>query len=187
VEPRRIKKAGRELGNAAAAAALCVDPRTGRAITAESFQWYVARSERLARKGRPLANPAPTHVEVDNKTEQRMYPLKEVRAWHATRQGRGNWRGIGARAGAPDQGVPAPGSSEPSAVCNYCARTVLVEGERMARHGTSDTRRTKSCAGSGERAPVRAVPGDREPLDALQGEVLDAGLAARITTAFEAG
>ena len=94
MEARKIKKAGRELGNAAAAAAICVDPRTGRSIRADTYQWYV-------RVGKPAGNRAPGHVEIDNATGQRMYPLKEVRAWQAKRKGRGNWGGQGAKARKP--------------------------------------------------------------------------------------
>jgi hypothetical protein len=156
VEPRRIKKAGRELGNAAAAAALCVDPKTGKPITADSFQWYVARTERLLSQGKVVRNPAPTHVEVDNKTGQRMYPLKEVRAWHAGRLGRGNWGGVGARARVgPFVGIPTAKRPGPSTVCNYCARTVLLDRGTMARHGTSPDETTRPCGGVGEPAPVR--------------------------------
>lgn len=85
MEPRKFKRAGRELGNAAAAAALC------NGISWETYQWY-------ARTERPAGNPAPKHVEVDNATGQRLYSLKEVRAWQGRRPGRGNWGGIGARA-----------------------------------------------------------------------------------------
>lgn len=110
LEPVRKKKAGRELGNAAAAAALCVDPATGRPISPQTFQWYV-------RTGRPANNPAPRHVEIDNETGQRMYALKEVRAWQARRVGRGNWGGIGARArrkdDQPDLGPPAVEPTSP--------------------------------------------------------------------------
>lgn len=83
----------RELGNAAAAASLCVDPKTGEAIRASSYQWYVAQ-------GRPAKNRPPAHVLVDRTVSppQRMYPLDEVRAWHRRRRGRGNWGGIGSKA-----------------------------------------------------------------------------------------
>lgn len=84
MEPITKKKAGRELGNAAACGKLA-------GISWESFQWYV-------RTKRPAGNPPPAHVEIDNETGQRMYPLKEVRAWQKRRPGRGNWGGIGARA-----------------------------------------------------------------------------------------
>lgn len=87
MEPVTKKRAGRELGNAAAAAAIA-------GIHWETYQWYV-------RTKRPEGNPAPRHVETDNETGQRMYPLKEVRAWHARRPGRGNWGGIGAHARKP--------------------------------------------------------------------------------------
>ena len=96
MEPRKIKKAGRELGNAAAAALICVDPKTGQPIKPETYQWYV-------RVGKPAGNRAPGHVEIDNVTGQRMYPLKEVRAWQRKRKGRGNWGGIGAKARKPEQ------------------------------------------------------------------------------------
>lgn len=91
MEPRRVRRAGRELGNAAAAALICVDPRTGKAIKPSTYQWYVAQ-------GKPAGNKAPGHVEVDSLTSQRLYPLAEVRAWHKARRGRGNWGGIGAKA-----------------------------------------------------------------------------------------
>lgn len=85
MEPRKFKRAGRELGNAAAAGQICGG------ISWETYQWY-------ARTERPAGNPAPKHVEVDNATGQRLYSMKDVRAWHARRPGRGNWGGIGARA-----------------------------------------------------------------------------------------
>jgi hypothetical protein len=94
MEPRRkISEDGRELGNAAAAALLCVDPKTGEAIKPETLQWYIAQ-------GKPAKNRPPAHVEVDRTVSppQRMYPLDEVRAWHRRRRGRGNWGGIGAKA-----------------------------------------------------------------------------------------
>lgn len=84
MEPISYKRNGRELGNAAAAAAIC-------GITWESYQWYV-------RRGKPENNPAPGHVYVDPTTAQRMYALKDVREWHKNRKGRGNWGGEGARA-----------------------------------------------------------------------------------------
>lgn len=84
MDPVTKKKAGRELGNAAAAAAIA-------GIHWETYQWYV-------RTRRPEGNPAPKHVEIDNDTGQRMYPMKAVREWHARRPGRGNWGGIGAQA-----------------------------------------------------------------------------------------
>lgn len=83
--PWTVKKNGRELGNAAAAAAICGGIRW------ETYQWYV-------RTGKPEGNPPPGHVETDNTFGYRLYPLKEVRAWHKARKGRGNWGGIGARA-----------------------------------------------------------------------------------------
>jgi len=43
------------------------------------------------------------HVEIDNQTGQRMYPMKAVREWHARRPGRGNWGGIGAQARVPKE------------------------------------------------------------------------------------
>lgn len=88
MEPVKKKKAGRELGNAAACAEIV-------GVTWETYQWYV-------RQGRPAGNPPPGPVEIDNVTRQSMYPLKEVRAWHAARPGRGNWGGIGARARTKD-------------------------------------------------------------------------------------
>jgi len=98
VEPYSYKSNGRQYGNAAAAAAICD-------IAWETYQWYV-------RTGRPASNPAPKHVKVDDKTGQRMYDLKQVRAWHASRKGRGNWGGIGALARKPqDEGVSTPEES----------------------------------------------------------------------------
>jgi hypothetical protein len=93
MEPRIVWKDGRMLGNAAAAAALCVDPDTGEPIQSTSFQWYI-------RTGKPAGNPAPEHVYVDGDFHppQRMYDLDEVKAWQERRKGRGNWGGIGARA-----------------------------------------------------------------------------------------
>jgi hypothetical protein len=95
---------GRELGNAAAAASICVDPRTGKAIEGTSYQWYV-------RVGRPAGNRAPKHVWVDTEVTppQRMYDLEAVRAWQRARKGRGNWGGIGARARKPPPEVDDPG------------------------------------------------------------------------------
>lgn len=107
VEPRRVKKNGRELGNAAAAAAICVDPRTGKKIKHTSYQWYV-------RVGKPAGNLAPAHVEVDNITGQRMYPLREVRAWHRKRRGRGNWDGAGAKARHLDEPETEPEHDDPA-------------------------------------------------------------------------
>ncbi len=90
--PVKKKKAGRELGNAAAAGEIA-------GVSWETYQWYI-------RTGRPAGNPAPAHVEIDNDTGQRMYPLKDVRAWQAKRPGRGNWGGIGARARQPEPTDP---------------------------------------------------------------------------------
>lgn len=101
MEPRRVKRGGRELGNAAAAAMICVDPRTLKPIRPETYQWYV-------RVGKPAGNKAPGHVEIDNVTGQRMYPLKEVRAWQKARKGRGNWGGIGAKARRRPDPEPTP-------------------------------------------------------------------------------
>jgi hypothetical protein len=101
VEPVSYKRNGRELGNAAK----CGEIAGG--ISWETWQWYV-------RTQRNTANPPPVHVYVDVDSGQRMYPLKDVRAWHAARPGRGNWGGIGARARIkPDaeQGEPADAST----------------------------------------------------------------------------
>lgn len=75
----------RELGNAAAAGAVC-DPE----ISGDTFRWYSSQ-------GMPARNPAPKHVEFDRETGQKMYWLDEVRAWDAQRPGRGNWEGLGAK------------------------------------------------------------------------------------------
>lgn len=85
MEPVSYKRNGRELGNAAK----CGEIAGG--ISWETWQWYV-------RTQRTSANPPPVHVYVDPTTSQRMYPLKDVRAWQAARPGRGNWGGEGARA-----------------------------------------------------------------------------------------
>lgn len=98
MEPRRVIRDGRELGNAAAAAELCVDAKTKRPIRAETYQWYV-------RVGKPAGNRAPAHVEVDDVTSQRMYVLDDVRRWQENRKGRGNWGGIGAKARKKSPGV----------------------------------------------------------------------------------
>jgi hypothetical protein len=101
VEPISYKSNGRQYGNAAAAAAICD-------IEWETYQWYV-------RTGRPSSNPAPAHVKVDDKTGQRMYDLKQVRAWHASRKGRGNWNGIGARARKPKDEAVTVETVDPAA------------------------------------------------------------------------
>ncbi len=152
MEPRTKKTAGRELGNAAAAAALCVG-RDGKPITWESYQWYVR-----AKAAAP--NNAPGHVAVDKDTGERLYPLKEVRAWQASRPGRGNWNGDGARAR----------TGEPASVrgaCPVCHRrygvrvngTVLVHKPSPAipEHAT-----LTRCPGSGQGAVVdTAQQGER--------------------------
>lgn len=129
MEPRRVTHEGRELGNAAAAAMLCVDPDTGRAIRPETYQWYV-------RVGKPAGNKAPAHVWIDQDTGQRMYPLDEVRSWQAKRKGRGNWGGIGAKARHRIIGY---------GTCPECAETVDVDTQgRWAPHGPEDERCPKS-------------------------------------------
>lgn len=139
MEPRRVKRDGRELGNAAAAALICVDPRTGKPIKPSTYQWYVAQ-------GKPAGNRAPDYVEVDNDTGQRMYDLHVVREWHRNRPGRGNWGGDGAKA--------RRGGGE--TVCNYCARTVGVTSTgRMQAHDEHEGRDALQCQGSGELAPAR--------------------------------
>jgi hypothetical protein len=83
----------REYGNAAAAAMLCVDPKTKQSIKPETYQWYVAQ-------GKPQTNRPPGHVWVDTTVSppQRMYDLEQVGEWQSQRTGRGNWFGEGARA-----------------------------------------------------------------------------------------
>ncbi len=88
MEPVKYKRNGRELGNAAA----CGQIANG--ISWETWQWYV-------RTQQGTDNPPPVHVHIDVDTGQRMYPLKDVRAWQGRRKGRGNWGGIGARARKP--------------------------------------------------------------------------------------
>jgi len=99
--PISYKTAGAEWGNAAAAAALCVGS-DGKAISADTFQWYVRTADPNG------DNPPPKAERVDPHTRQSMYRLKRVREWHAKRPGRGNWGGIGARARLPkdQQGEP---------------------------------------------------------------------------------
>lgn len=128
----------RELGNAAAAAELCIDPKTGTPITASTFQWYIAQKK-------PAGNLPPAHVLVDDDTSQRLYDLDEVRAWHHRRKGRGNWGGIGARARKVSE-----------VTCNYCAQTVGVTAAGTMRdHCEHDGRDAPRCEGSGEPAPTR--------------------------------
>lgn len=130
--PVSYKRAGREYGNAAAAANICIGSN-GKPISAETFQWYV-------RTGNPESNPAPKAAMVDNDTRQDMYLLKEVRAWHASRPGRGNWGGEGARArkpkDQPGEGVetPAPVAGvEPADEQETAA--VLADPDAMAAIG----------------------------------------------------
>jgi len=138
MEPRRVMRDGRELGNAAAAALICVDPRTGRSIKPSTYQWYVAQ-------GKPAGNQAPDYVEIDNDTGQRMYDLRAVREWQRGRPGRGNWGGMGARARHVGE-----------TVCNYCARDVGVTSTgRMQDHAEHEGRGALQCQGSGEAAPRR--------------------------------
>lgn len=92
MDPKIVKTNGRRLGNAAAVGEML-------GIKADTFQWYV-------RESKPTGNPPPGHIRVDTETSQRMYDLKQVKAWNDSRTGRGNWNGIGARARKPkDEGV----------------------------------------------------------------------------------
>jgi hypothetical protein len=86
VQPTIRRRDGRELGNAAAAAAVCKRP-----VKPATFTSY-------ANKGIPACCPAPRHVAIDEVTGQRLYWLREVRAWDRRRPGKGNWGGIGAKA-----------------------------------------------------------------------------------------
>lgn len=125
MEPIKKKKAGRELGNAAACGAIA-------GVSWESYQWYV-------RTGKPEGNPAPAHVEIDNETGQRMYPLKEVRAWHAKRPGRGNWGGIGAKARHREDDAKSPGRRSPQTPAERAAEAYRARQELAAATVTSDT------------------------------------------------
>jgi hypothetical protein len=142
MEPRRMIKTDpdtgleRELGNAAAAAMLCVDPKTGEAIKSSTYQWYVAN-------GKPASNRPPKHVEVDVTVTppQRMYDLGEVREWQRRRRGRGNWEGIGAGA-----------RIERMQICPECGREVgVLKIGVFADHG--DTQGL-TCPRSGTAAPA---------------------------------
>jgi hypothetical protein len=162
MEPRRIKRNGRELGNAAAAAMLCVDPKSGDPIQASTYQWYV-------RVGKPAGNKAPGHTWIDQETGQRMYPLAEVRKWQKARKGRGNWGGIGAKARRKTIGY---------GTCPECGQTAdVVRGGKYAVHESGPG---VECSGSkavavtyveGQRPEDRVdLPEDRDDLDEVFAE-----------------
>jgi hypothetical protein len=150
VEPISYKRNGRELGNAAAAAAIC-------GITWESYQWYV-------RRGKPENNPAPGHIYVDPDTQQRMYALKDVREWQRNRKGRGNWGGDGAAARhkhGPDDLSWCP-------VCRH--RKGVREDGKVREHATPrrGDAAGERCPGSGENpTPPPIITADEDPTDAL--------------------
>jgi hypothetical protein len=143
VEPLTKKSAGRELGNAAAAGAIC-------GIDWESYQWYV-RTKTIVPEKR-----APGHVAVDTATQQRLYPLKAVRAWNASRPGRGNWNGEGARARTGEV-ASIRGN------CPVCHRRygVRVGGEVLSHKPSPEQRRENGaltrCPGSGQPAEPGSV------------------------------
>jgi hypothetical protein len=121
-----------EYGNAAAAAAMCPRPDTGEPIKSDTYQWYVAQ-------GRPSRSRPPGHEWVDTTVSppQRMYPLEDVRAWQATRPGRGNWDGEGARARYKVVG---------RGTCPDCGReiNVLTGGVFVSHMDTQDVPCTRS-------------------------------------------
>ena len=67
-----------EVGDRDEAGAIC-------GISGESYANY-------ARTRRPKSDPAPRAVTRDLATGRLLYPLDEVRKWHARRPGRGNWK-----------------------------------------------------------------------------------------------
>ena len=150
MEPRIVWKDGRMLGNAAAAAALCVDPDTGEPIQSTSFQWYI-------RTGKPAGNPAPEHVFVDGDFHppQRMYDLEEVKAWQERRRGRGNWGGDGARARRPVIG---------SGLCPVCFETVKVDDRKWWVNHRVPGMTSTLCAASGTEALVYTALEQPEPV-----------------------
>jgi len=97
VQPIVRRRNGKELGNAAAAAAVCRRPMLPATFTSYS------------NKGIPACCPAPRHVAIDEETGQRLYWLKEVRLWDRKRPGKGNWGGQGAKARHRDQELAPTG------------------------------------------------------------------------------
>jgi hypothetical protein len=136
MEPWIVVQDGHTYGNAAAAAALCVDPDTGEAILPSTYAWYV-------RVGKPAGNRAPGPHHKDKKTRHQMFDLDEVAAWHAKRRGRGNWSGIGARARRPVIGT---------GTCPTCRQTTGVDdrGWWVNHKVASGTKRL--CKASKEKA-----------------------------------
>jgi hypothetical protein len=126
MEPWIVVQDGHTYGNAAAAAALCVDPDTGRAILPSTYGWYV-------RVGKPAGNRAPGPHHKAKRTRGPkidMFDLDEVAAWHARRRGRGNWGGIGAQARKRVVG---------SGTCPTCQHTVGVTTDgKWADHKSPD-------------------------------------------------
>jgi hypothetical protein len=134
MEPWIVVQDGHMYGNAAAAAALCKDPDTGRAILPSTYGWYV-------RVGKPAGNRAPRHHHIDQTTRHQMFDLDEVKAWHARRRGRGNWGGIGAQARKRVVGY---------GTCPACRHTVGVTTDgKWADHKSPDGELLCVQSGSG--------------------------------------